>query len=187
MRCFIAIELPAHIREKLADLQTRLQDLDRCVRWTKPEQIHLTIKFLGEVPDSQVTDVCSRTIEIAKTLAPIELTVESVGCFPPRGPARVVWAGIGGPPQELIACHAAIEQACSNLGFPPEDRHFSPHLTVGRSRDPRGAREARSVIEHITDYHLGRFRADAVMVFQSILGRAGPTYNVLAHAPLGRS
>ncbi len=182
MRCFVAIELPTKVREALADLQTRLSSLDTAIRWTRPEQIHLTLKFLGEVPDAQVPEVCSTAIQVARDVPPIRLEVRGAGCFPPRGPARVVWAGIIGPPSELAACHSHCERAFAELGYPPEDRAFRPHLTIGRSRDQRGARDARTVIEALADFESGDFTATEMIVFQSVLGSSGPTYTPLTRA-----
>jgi 2'-5' RNA ligase len=185
MRCFVAIELPAPIRASLADLQARL-GLERVIRWTRTEQIHLTLKFLGEVPDGQVPEICSTALAITAEIPPIRLEVCGAGCFPPRGPARVVWAGIAGPPPELVACHRACEQAFAELGFPPEDREFRPHLTIGRSRDQRGTRDARSAVEGLSSFAAGSFTATEMIVFQSVLSRSGATYTPLARAEFGR-
>lgn len=187
MRCFVAIELPDFIRSRLADLQTRLQTLDRAVRWAPAEHIHLTLKFLGETPDPQVPEVCSVIQAVARTLPPIRLTVRGAGCFPPSGPARILWAGIQGPPEELAACHRACEQALAELGFAPENRAFRPHLTIGRSRDRAGARGIRHTIEQFCDAELGTFTASELVVFQSVLSQLGPTYTALTRAELRTS
>lgn len=186
MRCFVAIELPASVRARLAWLQTQLADLDRSIRWTRPEQVHLTVKFLGEVPESQVPQICRTTVEVAGQLAPIPLIVDGTGCFPPGGPVRIVWAGIQGPPPELVTCHEAIERAFAQLGYPPEERAFRPHLTIGRSRDQRGARGVRDAIATAGDLGCPPFTAGELVVFQSVLGRSGPAYTRLVTAKLGR-
>lgn len=185
MRCFVAIELPTAIRDRLADLQARLQVLDRAIRWTRPEHIHLTLKFLGEVPDAIVADACKATIATAAGLPPVRLEVRGVGCFPPSGSARIVWAGISGPPTELISCHRACEEVFEELGFPREDRDFRPHLTIGRSRDSRGAREVRAAIGELKDCAVGSFTASELVVFESMLSSSGPTYTALARARFG--
>ena len=184
MRCFVAIELPTRVREQLADLQARLQELDRFVRWTRPEQIHLTLKFLGEVPDGQVPDICSALIEAAAHLQPPTINVRDVSCFPGnnRARARVVWAGVAGPPPELVACYETLERAFADLGYPPEKRAFKPHLTIGRSRQPEGAREIRSLLSPAQNFRCEPFVATELTLFQSVLGHHGPTYTVLTHA-----
>jgi 2'-5' RNA ligase len=182
MRCFVAIELPARVREQLAELQARLREMDRLVRWVRPEQIHLTLKFLGEVPDPQVPKVCSAVAKTAAQLTAIPFDIGGVGCFPGNGPARIVWTGIVGPPTELVASHTACERVLANLGYPPEDRDFRPHLTIGRSREPRGAREIRNLLNGIGDFKCDPFTARELTILQSVLDRAGPTYTVLTRA-----
>src|SRR5690349_7085285 len=116
MRCFVAIELASEIKERLCELQTRLGELDRLVRWTRPEQIHLTLNFLGNVPDADTAQLCAATRSTASTLAAFEIEVAGVGCFPAHGPPRVIWAGISGPPLELLRCQHRCEEAFADLG-----------------------------------------------------------------------
>ncbi|HOA72720.1 MAG TPA: RNA 2',3'-cyclic phosphodiesterase [Phycisphaerae bacterium] len=184
MRCFVAIELPDTVRNRLAELQTQLHGLDRTIRWTRPEQIHITIKFLGEVPDADVPQVCTSVTRTAARMPAIPLTVRGLGVFPPRGLTRIVWAGIDGPPAGLVACYGACEQALAELGFAPETRVFKPHLTLGRARDPRGARDVPRALEPFADFTAGSFTASQLVVFQSVLCRTGPTYTALARADL---
>jgi len=184
MRCFVAIELPDTIRQNLADLQARLRALDRSVRWTRPEHLHLTLKFLGEVPDAQVIDICSCVTDAVADATAIRLHIRGTGCFPPYGAVRILWAGIDGPPAELIACHQACETALELLGYPREQRAFNPHLTIGRARNPRGARDVRGPIEQVREFDAGTFLAVQLVVFQSVLGRSGPAYTPLARVPL---
>jgi RNA 2',3'-cyclic 3'-phosphodiesterase len=186
MRCFLAIELPHEVADRLAALQKRLGALDRDVRWTRVEQIHLTIKFLGEVPDADVPRICEIAVEIARQHSPFELEVKGTGCFPPRGPARVVWAGLAELPPALVDYHKAIEAACAEVGFKPEDRPFHPHLTIGRVRDQRGAHQVRRGVHQESNFQGGRFAVNELVMFQSILAPSGPTYIPLAHTPLGR-
>ncbi len=182
MRCFLAIELPRETRERLAALQKRLCALDREVRWTKVDQIHLTVKFLGEVPDAAVGQVCQSADAIARDHPAFDIQVSGTGCFPPRGPARIVWAGLASLPQPLIDCHKACERAFAEMGFPPENRPFHPHLTIGRVRDQRGSHKIRPALESELHFDGGRFTVKELTVFQSVLDRGGPTYTVLSRA-----
>jgi RNA 2',3'-cyclic 3'-phosphodiesterase len=184
MRCFLAIELPTHVRDSLADLQNRLASLTRDVRWTAVDQIHLTVKFLGEVPDATAARVCDVASRVARDHPPFELQVSGTGCFPPRGPARIVWAGLADLPQSLVDCQKACEQAYAALGFAPENRAFHPHLTVGRVRDQRGSYRVRPEVEAHAQFEGGRFTVGELVMFQSVLDRGGPTYIPLVHAPL---
>ena len=185
MRCFLAIELPPDVRARLAALQERFATLNREVRWTRVDQIHLTIKFLGEVPDPDVPRVCEIASQVARQHSPFELEVKGTGCFPPRGPARVVWAGLAELPPPLVEYHKAIEAACAEMSIKPEDRPFHPHLTIGRVRDQRGAHQVRRGVDQESSFQGGRFAVNELVLFQSILSPSGPTYIPLVRTPLG--
>lgn len=186
MRCFVAIELPEDVRERLARLQSDLSELDRVVRWTRPEQIHLTLKFLGEVPDDQVAGVGEATVAAASSCRAFNVTVGGVGCFPISGAPRVIWAGVTGPPPDLLTCQKRCETEYAALGYPPEGRAFSPHLTLGRTREGSNARMIRPKLQSLATFTGGTFSVRELVLFQSILGRGGATHVALARAPLSR-
>jgi RNA 2',3'-cyclic 3'-phosphodiesterase len=183
MRCFVAIELPTGIRDRLGDLQGRMQSLGRGIRWARPESIHLTLKFLGEVPDGQVAEVCTIARRVAERCPASELEVAGVGCFPPRGAARVVWVGVLQPPPALLECQRECEAAYAEIGFAPEGRAFSPHLTLGRVNDPAAGYRIRGELGEFESYAAGRFVADELTVFQSELRPSGSVYTPVARGP----
>lgn len=185
MRCFLAIELSAEIHRRLAGLQERLGSLGRAVRWTRTDQIHLTLKFLGEVADDRVPSVCDAAAAVADRYEPFELEVGETGCFPAAGAARIVWVGVVNPPPALIDCQQACEKAYAKLGFKPENRKYIPHLTIGRVRDPRASREIRAAVEAEASFSAGSLLARELVMFQSVLSPKGPTYTVISRAPLG--
>ncbi|NLX13454.1 MAG: RNA 2',3'-cyclic phosphodiesterase [Phycisphaerales bacterium] len=185
MRCFVAIELPEEIRKRLLELQSRFGKLDRFVRWVHPDQIHLTVKFLGEVPDRQVSAVCAAAKAAAAASRPFEVEISGTGCFPDHGPVRVLWAGIPELPPPLLTVQQAMEKHCVELGFPRETRAFRPHLTLGRTREGASASMVRTALEREAGFVVGRFDVEALTVFQSVLQPAGATYSILAHARLG--
>src|SRR5258708_34816812 len=115
LRLFIAIEIPQ--RDSLAALQKRLQPLDktRAIRWTAPDSIHLTLKFLGETPASRQSEIETALIDAAKDHAPFDLTIGGVGCFPDLRKPRVVWAGLGGGVTALISLRDSVERTVSPL------------------------------------------------------------------------
>lgn len=155
------------------------------MRWTRPEQIHLTMKFLGDVPDNDVPAIINTAREVATRFEPFELSVAGAGCFPPRGAARIVWAGLLDPSPTLTECYREGETAFSTLGFKPENRPFKPHLTIGRVKPGRGAYDIRQVIETSeVDFKAGSFLVEQMTLFQSILAQTGPTYVPLAMLPL---
>jgi len=182
MRCFVAIELPDAVRRRLADLQARLADLGRAVRWTRPESIHLTLKFLGEVPDGQVSEVCTLARQIAEKYYAFDLEVAGTGCFPLRGPVRIVWIGVSQPSPLLLNCQADCEAGYAELGFEAENRAYSPHLTIGRVNDPSVGQRIRQALREFETFSAGGFTAHELTVFQSVLRPGGSIYTPLARA-----
>jgi 2'-5' RNA ligase len=182
MRCFVAIELPEKVREGLAQLQARMRGDRRGVRWTRVEAIHLTLKFLGEVADTQVVEVCAIARRVAERYSASELDVAGVGCFPPRGAARVVWVGIS-PPPALLECQRECEAAYAEIGFAPEGRAYSPHLTLGRVNEPALGYRIRGGLGEFEGFTAGRFVAEELTVFQSELRPSGSVYTPLARGP----
>jgi len=183
MRCFLAIELPREVLQRLVALQEELQSVRREVRWTRPEHIHLTLKFFGEVADGDLPEVHNVARAIAARVEPIDLEVRGAGCFPPGGPVRIVWAGVVGPPPVLVECWQACEHGFAELGFKPEQRDYRPHLTIGRVRNARASQQIRSAVDQQDSFSGGQFVAEGLTLFQSVLSRSGPTYTALARMP----
>lgn len=187
MRCFVAIELSDGIRKQLAALQRRHTRLDRDVKWVRPDQIHLTLKFLGEVPDADVPALCDALKAVAADHEPIEFGVKSTGCFPPGGGARVFWVGVDEPAGALVGLQQACETAYEQFGFAPEGRDFTPHLTLARVKNPKAGGNVRDAAKAEAQFDAGRQTATELILFQSILSPQGPTYIPVARALLGKS
>jgi 2'-5' RNA ligase len=181
MRCFVAVNLPGEIREEVGKFAASpsLGAAGRVVRWVRPENIHLTLKFLGNV-DREMLPELSASLETALTgQSPCRLTVKGAGVFPPRGRPRVVWVGLAGETVALAAIHAAVESALEPLGFPREKRPFTAHLTVGRVRDPRRAAPLGPAISANRDREWGKCVVDRVHLMRSELFPTGPRYSIL--------
>lgn len=191
LRLFIAIELPASLRAAIEDVQDDLrQEMpDRAVRWTRPESIHLTLKFLGDTPANQ-KDIVTRSISpITADYTPLLLEINGAGCFPKTGRPRIVWLGLDGDMDPLRALQASVEDALALLGFPREDRPFSPHLTIGRMQRNTSSGDARAVRQAIETTMIGRvgaWTAGAVSLMYSELRPDGARYTCLHEAALGR-
>lgn len=188
LRVFIAIEIPdeiqAAIQERTAGLRAAVGD--GVVRWVARENVHLTLKFLGEVSAANVELLAQMLRAQAAQHEAFSLEVGGLGIFPgPRRP-RVLWIGIQAPPA-LDSLQRAIEAAAARLGYPPEERPFSPHLTIGRvsqHASPADLTRLRQAVETTQVGALGRVRADAAILFRSDLRPGGPVYTPLVHAPL---
>ena len=139
LRCFVAIELDEGIGRQLGRLQGRLgKELSlaqKAIRWVKPEQIHLTLKFLGEVDDKTVPDICKAVSSAGGEFDPFEFEVGNCGCFGSGGVARVLWVGVTSRDDKLGALAESVDKHLQKMGFAPEHRKFSAHLTLARIRD----------------------------------------------------
>jgi len=175
MRLFVAIDLPSNIKKKLANIQARLKEANAGVRFVSPEGIHLTLKFLGEVAEDRVGKVIEALAENVPRISPFNLKVEGLGAFPSISRPRVVWAGVKAP-DELLTLAEEIEKAMVKLGFPKEERDFSPHLTLCRIKSPRGIDRLIKIVMEEKDISLGEFTADGYFLIQSILRPEGARY-----------
>ena len=184
MRVFIAIEIDEKIRKALADLQDELQgkaDIKRSdAKWVNPENIHLTLKFLGEIKDEQVVDVCNITGDVASRHKSFELDVESVGHFGGRS-ARILWVGTGQNRDKLLQLQQDLEQQLDLAGWPRETRKFSGHLTLCRIRNARAGVKLAQLAREYENFKLGTMPADSISVYQSQLTPKGPIYTVLGN------
>jgi 2'-5' RNA ligase len=182
MRCFIAIDIDEQIRKALARLQDELRgkaDIKKSdAKWVNPENIHLTLKFLGEIKDEQVVDVCKITGGVAGRHKSFELNVESVGHFGGKSP-RVLWVGTGQNIDKLLELQEDLEQQLDLAGWPRETRKFSGHLTLCRIRNTRAGIKLAQLAKDYEDFKLGTMAADSVSVYQSQLTPRGPIYAVL--------
>ncbi|MGA2322912.1 MAG: RNA 2',3'-cyclic phosphodiesterase [Sedimentisphaerales bacterium] len=182
MRVFIAIDIDDKIRKAIADLQKQIAskvDVKKGdLKWVEPNNIHLTLKFLGEITDEQLTEVS----EIAKTVAQAHqkfaLEIESVGSFGGRS-AKIVWVGASKGTDALLALQKDLDDLLDQAGFPKEDREFSAHLTLCRVNHPIAGLKMGEAIAQFSHLKLGSIATDALCVYQSQLTSAGPTYTLL--------
>ncbi|MHC4061924.1 MAG: RNA 2',3'-cyclic phosphodiesterase [Planctomycetota bacterium] len=187
MRVFVAIDIDRSIRKALGDLQRQLQgklDIKKGdVKWVSPEAMHLTLKFLGEIKDEKVVEVCNIIKDVADRRESFELDVESVGCFGGKS-ARVVWVGCGRNCDLLHRLQEDIEHHLADAGWPEEKRRFTGHLTLCRVRNPRAGFRLAQLTEAYRDFRLGTMSAEAVVVYQSQLRPSGPVYTALGNYKL---
>jgi len=155
------------------------------VKWVEPENLHVTLLFLGEVDEREVIAVCRAVAEVCGRHDRFRLVVESVGCFPnPRRP-RVVWVGCGAGGPELAALHDALEPPLMALGcYRREERQYTPHLTLGRVKSEGGGPALAAALQRKADWQAGETEVREVLVMSSELTPQGPVYTVLSRGKL---
>jgi RNA 2',3'-cyclic 3'-phosphodiesterase len=190
VRLFIAIALPGSLQQKLDEAASLLKnDKTRAVRWVAGKNIHLTLKFLGEVESNKIEPINQVIQAESQPIKPFELSAGGAGAFPNLRRPRVVWIGVQAP-QVLGDLAAAIDRGTQQLGFPGEDRPFSPHLTLGRVSQNASPQEVQSiahVLSTATIGKLGSFTVTQVTLFRSDLQPKGPVYTPLFTSDLSKS
>lgn len=175
MRCFVAVRFPEEINRELGRHIRYLAGTDAAVRWVKTENLHVTLKFLGEVQDGEIQDV--HRVLSGISCSPMSLAVRGLGCFPPRGRPRVIWAGLEGDIDTLRNLAKDIEEQVAPLGYPPEQRAFQAHLTIGRIKGRRKLDALMLAIERRRDrVATSSIEVDAFALYQSERGSDGPRY-----------
>ena len=184
MRCFVAIELSPELRAPLLRLIQAHHDAVRGVRWCSEAQLHVTLRFFGDVPDPQVPALAETLASTAKSVAPFDLTLARCGAFPgPRQP-RVLWCGVDDPSDGCRRCLAAAEAPLRALGFPPEERPFTAHVTLARAQSPGGSRAVAALLPKLAALPALTMRVEHLTLFESILRPSGAEYRVAGRALL---
>jgi len=176
MRTFIAIELSKEIREALAQAQSHLKYSGADVKWVDKDNIHLTLKFLGEVTEGKLQQVISTLEIIGKENSVFEISIKDIGVFPNSDYPRVIWVGLDKGAVESKKLAKMIDDALSKIGFEKESRPFAPHLTIGRVRS---AKNKEALKEKIGTCQLPIVKSQlisSVVLFQSKLSPKDPTY-----------
>jgi 2'-5' RNA ligase len=187
IRAFIAIELPSSIQNKLGEVINGLKSQKPfVVRWVPPHNIHITLKFLGDVSTNNLQVLTQILASEVGRYAPFEITIGSLGAFPNLRQARVVWVGVQAPPI-LGTLQRAIEMETRRMGYAAEERSFSPHLTIGRmshNATPDDVRQIAVILSNTRVDELGRISVETVKLFKSDLQPGGAVYTAVANAQL---
>jgi RNA 2',3'-cyclic 3'-phosphodiesterase len=175
IRTFICLEIPESIKERIEKLQRELRQMEAQVSWVKPVNIHLTLKFLGDVPQAKIPTVSAAVNRATGSCSPFQVTVGEAGCFPsPRNPS-VLWIGISQMPDTLRRLRDALEDELAREGFERESKKFNPHLTIARLRNPRRAKPVAEALL-ARGFADESFQADEVIVMRSQLSPHGSIY-----------
>lgn len=184
LRTFIAVEISAETRSRARQLIERLRGTDAKISWVKPDCLHLTLKFLGDVDLRDIPGVCEAVTRAVADLPPFEIEAHGAGAFPTAARPRTIWLGVGRGADDMIALHDAVDRALGGIGYRHEQRRFRPHLTVGRVRGGRDLDALGQLLAQHADFAGGVSSIDEVVVMSSDLTPDGPDYEPLAVAPL---
>lgn len=185
IRSFVAIEIPPPLREKVVQVQEILRGAGGGVKWVEPENLHLTLRFLGEVEEDRLKAVEGVCRQVAAASQPFHLELVGVGAFPHARAPRVVWMGVGEGSEALAELAARLERGIRALGFSREERPFRPHLTLGRVRRPEAIRSLVEALASLGQERVGAMRVEEMVLMRSDLTPGGPLYTPLSRFPLG--
>jgi 2'-5' RNA ligase len=187
IRAFIAIDIPVDVRVAINEAQARLKRAHVGVKisWTKVDNLHLTLQFLGYIEEAIVEKIRATLQSVAAQHQPFEVSVQGAGAFPNENRARVIWVGCHDAASKLEGLAQAVQEAMQPLGFEPEHREFSAHLTLGRVKFPRPDVALTRAIDSLKDTSFGALRVEAIHLFESQLHPEGSIYTKLSSHALG--
>ncbi len=187
MRAFIAIELPKEVKDSLSNLQEQLKKSGADVKWVQTQNIHLTLKFLGERDDKKIEKIMQILEEVAQGKNPFQLRISSLGAFPKIDFPKVIWVGIDQGDNETKEIAKELEEKIAQIGIPKEDRPFSSHITIGRTRSGLNREGLVKDLANLTrnfGQQIQEFLVTKITLFKSTLTPKGPIYEVLKEASL---
>jgi 2'-5' RNA ligase len=183
IRTFIAINIPDHVREAIGEFQKKLKENRADVKWVRPESIHITLKFLGDVESDRIDELVGAIQDASKDNVPFTVSVSGVGTFPNDRRPRVLWVGVKNGAETLSDLAGNIDHALSTMGFEEEKRKYSAHLTLGRVRSPnyieKTVKDMRSM-----EFESEPFTVGSIEVMKSQLFKTGAVYTALHHIKL---
>lgn len=185
IRAFLALELPDALRSGLAQVQEELKRSRADVRWVPVGNIHLTLKFFGNVPDGEIEALAQAARDAAAATTPLQLQATGAGAFPSPNAPRVVWLGLGGDMVPLAQLFYRLEKAFATLGYPPEGRAFNPHLTLGRVKSPANREKLAKMLAKMPPVEWPPFTVKELILFHSVLSPQGSKYTPLEVIKLG--
>lgn len=177
MRLFVAVKISEEIHATIAALIRELKPLDGSWKWVRTENLHVTLKFLGEIPHEKLLSI-KGALGTVNCEWPVSLKFRGLGFFPNEGRPRVLWAGMEAP-ESLPALAAAIDVALARVGVPREEREFTPHLTLARNKDGKVSEKLRSALGRHAASQLGEMSATAFHLIESKLKSTGAEYTTL--------
>jgi 2'-5' RNA ligase len=184
IRTFIALELPPSLISLLAKVQEDLQSMGLRAKWVRPENIHLTLKFLGNINPTDIDNIGGAMVDAVGEIETFNLVAEGIGVFPGIKRPRVIWMGLKGQVQLLFAMQRLLEDSLAALGYKKEKRPFKGHLTLGRFKQSVNPNTIRRVLQEFGDLTIEEFTARRVIFYKSDLKPTGAVYSQLQQAVL---
>lgn len=185
MRLFVAIELDAAVRKPLLRLLEERLPSNRNVRWASPAQLHLTLKFIGEVPAEQLPAIQAALEPVGPRCEPFSIQLTEYGVFPSPARARVFWVGVRDSGDRCGQLAKVVDDALAKIGLPAEDRPFKPHITLGRTKTPAGAAILRDAAQRLAQPGSEQGQVGHFTLFESQLGKRGAVYRPVHSVALG--
>jgi len=186
LRTFIAVTASQEVRSAAVKLMNRLRASSSAtsVKWVAPENLHWTLQFLGDVDERDIPEVCQAVATAAAESSAFDIEARGAGAFPSAERPRTLWIGAGEGAREMAVLQAGVERRLRKRGYRGEERRFVPHITLGRAGRKGHPQSLASELAEVATYDAGSMLVDEVTVYSSQLGPDGPTYDVLARAPL---
>jgi 2'-5' RNA ligase len=188
IRTFIAVNASRRINENLGQVIERLARTGADYKWVEPENLHLTLQFLGDLPDREIPQFCKEVKQSIQHHAPFEMSLAGLGAFPSAEQPRIIWAGVDQGSLELEYLYKDLQEVCRPWCTGRDRNEFSPHFTLGRlGRDGRWNQEFLFEIGRLHSHTAGSCQVDRVIVYSSFLDHSGPTYAPMATIKLSRT
>lgn len=185
IRAFLAVEISDAVRAELADVQEVLREANGHVGWVKPQNIHCTLVFLGDIFQEMVAPFAAALSHAAKSVNPFEIEIRGLGFFGSARSPQIIWAGITGAITPLLTLQNGLVAALLAAGLKTDEKPFNPHLTIGRARSNRNAHSLVTAMEKNQDKSFGVLSVRQVVLMESRLTANGPEYILLQSAALG--
>ena len=179
IRTFIAIEIPTEIQDKIGELQNSLKGIGGRISWTKPGNIHLTLKFLGDTDEKIIDEIATELQQAVQKIEGFNISFQGTGVFPNFKRPRVIWVAAKSEGDQLEELAAQIEDCMKNFGYEKENRRFSAHLTLGRVKDTKGIEPIMEKLRSYEEFVAGNFSVKEFYLIKSELHPAGSIYTPL--------
>ena len=184
VRALVALESSGGVASKAAALIEKLRVVDAKVNWVKPENMHWTLKFLGDIDLTETAAICQELQSLVADIPPFEVFVSGLGAFPHTDRPRTIWLGVSEGEKMMEQLSLAVDDRLAGLGYKPEGRRFKAHLTLGRVRGPKNLAALGEALKAQADFVAGPMEVDEVTLYSSYLERHGPRYEPLCHVEL---